>query len=496
MINIKNLSIAYSGKPIFEEANFIINAGEKIGLIGKNGSGKSTFFKLMLKKINPSEGSIDIPQGYRMGHLEQHIHFTYSTAIEEVCSVLPEEREHEGWKGEKIMLGLGFTEEQINEDPMKFSGGYQIKVNLAKILLMEPDMLLLDEPTNYLDIYSIRWLGSFLRKWKNELILITHDRSFMDSIISHTLVIHRNGFKKIAGKTDKILEQIEKEETIYEDQRIREDKERQKTAEWIKKFGSKASLASRAQSMQKSLDKKEVKIKLSDIQGLSFKFNYLPYISKDKMMSIQNISFGYEPEKLLIKNLSFDVIHGDKICIIGKNGNGKSTLLQVLAGNEKPYEGGSVYINEKVNYGYFGQMNVERLNPEKTICQELEEVDSKLDITSVRRVCGNMMFQGDLAFKKIGVLSGGEKSRVMLGKIVLTPVNILLLDEPTNHFDMESSEALMEAIKNFPGSVIMVTHNEYFLRQIATKLIIFDGGKTFAFEGTYDEFLKKVGWAE
>ncbi len=496
MINVKNISISYSGNPIFEEASFVINSGEKIGLIGRNGSGKSTFFKMMLKKLTPNEGSIDIPQGYRMGHLEQHIHFEKPTAIEEVCSILPEDREHEGWKGEKIMLGLGFTEEQMYQDPMQFSGGYQIKVNLAKILLMEPDMLLLDEPTNYLDIYSIRWLGQFLRKWKNELILITHDRAFMDSIITHTLIIHRNNFRKIEGKTNKIIEQIEVEEKIHEDTRIREEKERQKTEDWIKRFGAKASMASRAKSMEKGLEKQEVKMKLSDVKSLSFKFNYLNYGSKDKMMSIKNLSFAYDPAKMLIKDLSFDVHDDDKICIIGKNGNGKSTLLQVLVGNEKPFEGGSISVGEKVEYGYFGQMNVERLNHDQTIVQELEQVDSKLDVTTVRRVCASMMFNGDLAFKKIGVLSGGEKSRVMLGKIILTPVNMLLLDEPTNHFDMESSEALMEAIKEFPGAVIMVTHNEYFLRQIATKLIVFDGGKTFCFEGTYDEFLKKVGWAE
>ncbi len=496
MINVKNLSIAYSGNPIFEEANFIINASEKIGLIGKNGSGKSTFFKLMLQQIKPHEGTIDVPQGYKIGHLEQHIHFEKSTAIEEVCSILPEDREHEGWKGEKIMLGLGFTEEQMYQDPMQFSGGYQIKVNLAKILLMEPDMLLLDEPTNYLDIYSIRWLGQFLRKWKNELILITHDRSFMDSIITHTLIIHRNNFKKITGKTDKILEQIKSEEEHYELARVREEKERQKTEDWIKRFGAKASMASRAKSMEKGLEKQEVKLKLSDVKNISFKFNYLQYGSKDKMMSIKNLSFGYDPNKLLIKDLSFDVLDTDKICIIGRNGNGKSTLLQVLVGNEKPFEGGLVSVGEKSKYGYFGQMNVERLNPEMTIVEEMEQVDRDLDMTQVRRVCAGMMFNGDLAHKKVGVLSGGEKSRVMLGKIVLTSVNMLLLDEPTNHFDMDSSEALMEAIKEFPGAVLMVTHNEYFLRQIATKLIIFDGGKTFCFDGTYDEFLKKVGWAE
>ncbi len=495
MIRAKNISVSFSGREIFSDVNFIINSREKVGLIGRNGSGKSTFLKLILQKLEPDSGTIEIPRGYKIGHLEQHIHFTHNTVLEEICSVLPEDREHEGWKGENILYGLGFTYEDLEKDPKNFSGGYQVKLNLAKLLLLEPQMLLLDEPTNYLDIHSIRWLKEFLNDWRGELILITHDRGFMDSVISHTLIIHRGEFKKVAGNTKGIREKIAIEEEMYEKTRVNEEKQRQKTQEWIDRFGSKASQASRVQSRVKMLEKQDVKEKLAHVDTLEFKFNHNEFNSKDNMFEIENLAFGYSADNLLINGLSFKVANGDKICVIGKNGKGKSTLLKLLTGDLTALKG-TVKTNSKVEIGYFGQMNIDRLNNSSSIYEELQKVDEKLPITRVRQVCGNMMFSGDLASKKIGVLSGGEKSRVTLGKILLKGVNLLLLDEPTNHLDMESCEALMEAIRTFEGAVIMVTHDEYFLQEIANKLVIFDDNKTFTYDDSYEYFLKRIGWKD
>jgi ATP-binding cassette subfamily F protein 3 len=495
VIRVKDLSISFSGRDVFSDASFIINGREKIGLIGRNGSGKSTFLKLILKKLEPDSGMVEIPRGYRIGHLEQHISFSHNTVLEEICSVLPPDRDHEGWKGENILYGLGFTQEDLDKDPKKFSGGYQVKLNLAKLLLVEPQMLLLDEPTNYLDIHSIRWLKEFLQDWDGELILITHDRSFMDSVITHTLVIHRKAFKKVPGNTKGVREKIAAEEEIYEKTRVNEDKQRQKTQEWIDRFGAKASMASRAQSRVKMLEKQDVKEKLAHVETLEFKFNHTPYASKENMIEAESVAFGYTPENLLIQNLSFKIADGEKICIIGKNGKGKSTLLKMLTGDLQALKG-NVKINGKTEIGYFGQMNIDRLDNNRSVYEELQKVDEKLPVTRVRQVCGNMMFSSDLANKKIGVLSGGEKSRVTLGKILLKGVNLLLLDEPTNHLDMESCEALMQAIKSFEGAVIMVTHDEYFLEQIANKLIVFDDNKTFTFEDSYEFFLKRVGWKD
>lgn len=495
MITIQDLSISFDGKALFHDVNVHFNQKEKIGLIGRNGSGKSTFLKLLLKELEPDSGEIKIPRNYKIGYLEQHIKFSHQTIIDEVASVLPEERIYETWKGEKILNGLGFSDEEMLQDPKLFSGGYQVKINLAKLLLLEPNLLLLDEPTNYLDIHSIRWLKKFLKDWTEELILITHDRNFMDSIITHTLNIHRGNFRKFPGNTKKIKEQILQEEEIYEKTRVNQEREREKTQAWIDRFKSKATLASRAQSRAKMLEKKEVKEKLDTIVNLDFNFNYLNYNSKQNLMKVTDISFGYDPNKILINNLSFNVQKGDKICIIGKNGKGKSTLLKLLS-KEIDVLNGEINIHEKVEIGYFGQMNIDRLNNDNSIYEEIQSVDPSIPETKVRTICAHMMFPGKASNKKIGILSGGERSRVTLGRILLNPVNLLFLDEPTNHLDMESTETLMEAVQRFEGSVIMVTHDEYFLNKIANKLIIYDEGKAFFHNGDYRDFQKKIGWKD
>jgi ATP-binding cassette subfamily F protein 3 len=495
VIKAKDLSISFAGNEIFSDGNFIINAREKVGLIGRNGSGKSTFLKLILKKLEPDSGAVEIPKYYRIGHLEQHISFSHETVLEEICSVLSEDREHEGWKGENILYGLGFTYDDLYKDPKKFSGGFQVKLNLAKLLLVEPQMLLLDEPTNYLDIHSIRWLKEFLRDWQGELILVTHDRGFMDSVINHTLLIHRKSFKKVPGNTQGVREKIAAEEEIYEKTRVNEDKQRQKTQEWIDRFGAKASMASRAQSRVKMMEKKGVKEKLEHVATLGFNFTHNPYTSKESLVEVDRLTFGYNPDNLLIKNLSFKVDDGDKICIIGKNGKGKSTLLQLIIEHLNPING-TVKVNGKVEIGYFGQMNIDRLDNNISVYEELQRTDETIPQSRVRQVCSNMMFSNDLANKKIGVLSGGEKSRITLGKILLKGVNLLLLDEPTNHLDMESCDSLLEAIQSFEGTVVMVTHDESFLDKVANKLVIFDDNKTFTFEDSYEFFLKRLGWKD
>lgn len=495
MLKVKDLSISFAGHQVFEDVNVIINKGEKVGFIGRNGSGKSTFLKVILNQLEPDSGEIELPKNYKIGHLAQHIEFTHKTVIDEVCSILSEEREYEGWKGEIILTGLGFSLEDMQKNPHEFSGGYQVKINLAKLLLDEPNMLLLDEPTNYLDIHSVRWLKKFLQDWENELILITHDRDFMDSIITHTLIIHRGNFRKVPGNTLNVREKIEAEEEIYEKTRINEEKKREKTQEWIDRFKAKASMASRAQSRAKMLEKQEVKEKLEEIATLDFHFNYLPFISKENLIEASGLTFGYEGHEVLIKNLSFRIAHDDKICIIGKNGKGKSTLLKLITGDLTPLAG-NVRLHNKVEIGYFGQMNIDRLEKTLTVYEEMHKSAPTATQTTVRRVCGNMMFSGSLADKTISVLSGGEKSRVMLGKILLKPSNILFLDEPTNHLDMESCDALLDAIKIFEGPVLMVTHSEYFLKEVANKLIVFDDEKVFVFEGTYNDFLEKIGWKD
>jgi ATP-binding cassette subfamily F protein 3 len=254
-------------------------------------------------------------------------------------------------------------------------------------------------------------------------------------------------------------------------------------------------MATRAQSKIKMLEKTEKREKLSAIINLDFKFNYEPYNSKENLVNSSKLEFYYEQEKPLIKKLSFSIKSTDKICIIGKNGKGKSTLLKLITGDLEPVTG---YTNKhiKTKIGYFGQMNIDRLDPKNSIYVELQKCVPNMPESKVRSICANMMFQDNLSNKKINVLSGGEKSRVMLGKILINPANLLLLDEPTNHLDLDSCDSLLAAIKDFDGAVLMVTHDEYFLREVANKLIVFDDNRVSVFDGTYNDFLEKVGWTD
>lgn len=494
MLKVKNLELKFGSQIIFNKSSFEIGSGERIGLAGLNGSGKSTLFKILTGEIENFSADIEVPRGYKIGYLQQHLDFTKPTVLEEACLGLPEEEYWNEWKVEKILSGLGFSIEDFQKDPKDFSGGYQVRLNLAKVLAGEPNLLLLDEPTNYLDIISIRWLVSFLKKWPNELILITHDRNIMNSITTHSMAIHRQDMVKCEGDTIKLYEQIALKEELYQKTVANEAKKREEVEKFINRFRAKASLASRVQSKIKQLDKMGNKKSLSTIKTLGFSFNEEPFQARN-LMKTENLTFGYEDGNDLIKNLSFHIEKDDRICIIGKNGKGKSTLMKLLVGELTPKQGDVSY-HPNCKIGYFGQTNIDRLNPKNTIVEELFESRGGLTNTEVYSTAGAMLFSGELAKKPISVLSGGEKSRVSLGKILLNTTNLLMLDEPTNHLDADSCDSLIAAIEDFNGGVVIVTHNEMFLHHLATKLIVFDGGKVSVFNGSYAEFLDKVGWSE
>ena len=492
MLQINDLSLAFGGRPLLDNVSFNIHSGERIGLVGRNGSGKTTLFRLITGKVLPDEGRISMPKNYTIGYLKQHLQFTEATVLEEACLGLKAEERDEIWKGEKILTGLGFTEDELYKSPAEFSGGFQVRLNLAKVLLAEPHLLLLDEPTNYLDILSIRWLTRFLQRWNNELMIITHDRDFMNSVTTHTMAIHRQKVKKIEGDTIKLFEQIAVEEEVYEKTRRKENKKREEAMEFINRFRALAARASLVQSRIKALDRMGKKEELSKIMELGFRFNSLAFEAQC-LMRIEDLSFGYTPHHTLIQSLSLDIGKRDRICVVGKNGKGKSTLLRLLAGELEP-KGGEIKPHPNCSLGYFGQTNIERLNSEMTIEQELAKLRPDLNYSEIRKTCGAMMFSGDLALKKISVLSGGEKSRVSLGKILLSPTNLLLLDEPTNHLDVESCDSMIAALDDFSGAVIIVTHSEMFLHHLADRLIVFNDDRVFVFEGTYQDFLDKIGW--
>lgn len=495
MIQVDDLTISYAGHSLFEKVCLTIQKKEKCGLIGRNGSGKSTFFRLLTQKELPDHGRIVLPKGYQLGYLDQHIHFTKSTILEEAILGLPPEKQEEIYRAEKILFGLGFSKEQFDFSPRDLSGGFQLRLHLAKVLLSEPDCLLLDEPSNYLDILSIRWLTRFLRQWEKEFILITHDREFMDTVCTHTIGIHRKKMKKIKGSTIDFFDQLIEEEKIYESTRMNQEKKREHLQSFIDRFGAKATKAAQAKSRQKTLNRLPTMEKLKNLYDLSFSFNETPFMGK-KLLDAKNLFFSYSPETPLIQNISLEIEKGEKIAIIGKNGKGKSTLLKLLAGEMDPIQG-ELHQSDQTQIGYFGQTNIDRLHQDASIEEEIALSNPNLNTTQVKNICGLMMFGQDLSKKPISVLSGGERSRVLLGKILAKPCNLLFLDEPTHHLDMESIEALIDAIEDFSGALLLVTHSELILKRIAfDKILICSEQKQELFLGNYEEFLEKKGWEE
>lgn len=499
MIQAKNLGMSFGTQNLFENVTFQLGSKERIGLVGRNGTGKSTLFKIVLGEITATSGEITRPKDYTIGSLEQHIHFTKPTVLEECEQVLrlalkEGEELFSTHEAEKILFGLGFKDEDLQKDPKSFSGGYQIRINLTKALLKKPNLLLLDEPTNYLDIVSIRWLKNFLRNFDGEILLITHDRDFMDEVVTHTMGIHRHALKKIKGDTVKYYEQILLDEELYEKARESFERKKKEMQSFIDRFKAKASKAAQAQSRVKALEKMGNMNKLSNVEDLGFKFRYADIPAKT-LFEVKHLAFGYNESDKLFHGLSFAVNKNDRIGIIGKNGKGKSTLLNNISGDLSPLEG-KISFHPSVKVGHFGQTNIQRMSLEATIIEEIQSENGDLSIAQVRNIAGTMMFDGDLAKKKIKVLSGGERARVLLGKILAKPANLLLLDEPTNHLDLESIESLTEEIANFEGAVVLVTHSEIMLRNLCNKLVIFHQGNAEYFEGTYDDFLEKIGWEE
>ena len=496
VIQIQNVTKSFGMQVLLDGASLLIGDHERVGLVGRNGCGKSTLFKMILGQECLDGGNIDIPKKYTLGYLQQHLNFTHATVHEEACSVLkPNE---DGWleehKVEAILFGLGFDEESMHKSPMLLSGGFQIRLNLAKVLAAEPDMLLLDEPTNYLDIVSMRWLSRFLRSWKGEVLLITHDHHFMDEVCTHTAGIFRHKIRKVKGTVEKLRETIAEEEEVAQRTQENEAKKKEQLEKVIERFRYKAAKAAMVQSKIKAAAKLATGERLTHERNLDFSFTEAGFPGK-RMLQIKGLTFAYPNGPELITDLTMEVFKGDRIAVIGPNGRGKTTLLNLIAKELQP-TAGEISYNPNLQINYFGQTNINRLNLDNTVEEEIasaiEEVSQK---SRARGLAGLMMFSGDAALKKVKVLSGGERSRVLLGKILASACNMLLLDEPTNHLDMESIESLIDALEDYEGTALVVTHDEELLHAFANRLVVFDGGTCRIFEGTYADFLEKVGWA-
>jgi ATP-binding cassette subfamily F protein 3 len=493
MLQVSSLEKHFGERVLFSNASLTVSPGERVALFGRNGSGKSTLLKIIAGEDSPDNGEVSTPRGYRIGYLRQHLSFSKSTVLEEACTAIIGDPVAEQYKAEIVLAGLGFTESELELAPSALSGGFQIRINLAKLILSEPNMLLLDEPTNYLDIVSLRWLEGYLQMWPGEMIVISHDRYFCDQVSTHSALVYRGGFRKIEGNSEKLFERIAADEELHERTRENREKEIKRMEAFITRFKAQASKATLVQSRVKALARMEKLDELTSDPTLDFRFVHRDFPGRFPF-EVRDISFGFDSHKRpLVDGLSFALKKDDRIGVIGKNGRGKSTLLKLLAGELTPTDG-EILVSPNSSISFFAQTNTNRLDPANTVESEIQQTNQKLGRTAVRAICGCMMFEGDDALKKISVLSGGERSRVLLGKILATPSNVLLLDEPTNHLDVESVMALTEALEEFEGAAVIVTHSEEMLRRLATRLIIFQGEAPFLFEGTYDEFLDSIGW--
>ncbi|MDA8792191.1 ATP-binding cassette domain-containing protein [Bacteriovoracaceae bacterium] len=488
MLQVNQLHKDFGSRILLEGVTFNMSKSEKMGLVGRNGHGKSTLLKIIAGIENSSSGTVSFPKGYRLGYLSQHLSFSKETVLTECLEVLDGD-ENQAYKVYSFLDGLGFQPEDYEKNPMSFSGGMQLRIHLAKTLLSDSDILLLDEPTNYLDLSSMIWLGQYLKSLKSEIIIISHNKQFMNSVCDSIGGIYLRKFKKVKGDTYKYYEQLQIEQEVQEKAKVNQDKKIKHMQSFVDKYRAKARGASQAQSRLKSLQKME-DLSLEEDQGLiNFRFHYAAFSAKI-LCEIKDLAFAYPEKELLFKNLNIPIRANDRIGIVGLNGKGKSTLLKLLSKKLQPSTGELRFHNKCID-GFFGQTNIDLLNPTITVQDEIASANPELETSLVRSICGSLLFSGDDALKKVSVLSGGEKSRVLLGKILAQKCNMLLLDEPNNHLDMESIEILIEELNSFPGAVVIVCHDMDILQRVCKKFIVFHEDNAFEFLGGFDDYYNK-----
>lgn len=532
MISIRNLSVEFSAKSLFDNINYVINRRDRIALVGKNGAGKSTMLKIIAGLQQPTSGSVTVPSGVTVGYLPQHMTTEdtcsvadearkafsdmaemredlermntqlaertdyesdeYSELIERVAALTERLAMEDGSGGEaeieKTLTGLGFTREDFNRPTCEFSGGWRMRIELAKILLRRPDVLLLDEPTNHLDIESIQWLENFLVTKAGAVVLVSHDRAFIDNVTNRTIEISLGKIYDYAVNYSKYVvlhqERIEQQMRAYQNQQ----KMIQDTEDFIERFRYKATKSVQVQSRIKQLAKIErIEVDEVDTSRLNLKFPPAPR-SGDYPVIADNVGKAYGNHQVF-DHATFTIKRGEKVAFVGKNGEGKSTLVKCIMG-EIPFTG-NLKIGHNVKIGYFAQNQATLLDGEITVFDTIDRVAVGDIRTRIRDILGAFMFGGDASDKKVKVLSGGEKTRLAMIRLLLEPVNLLILDEPTNHLDMKTKDILKQAIKDFNGTVIVVSHDREFLDGLVEKVYEFGGGQVRECLGGIYEFLEK-----
>lgn len=525
MIAINNLTFEIGARALYDEANWHIKPGEKIGLIGANGTGKTTLLKIIVGDYKPTSGTISMAKDLTMGYLNQDL-LSYSSdknivhvAMEafhrqnqlhdEIEALLQKletdytedllhklsDKQHEfevldgyniEYKAHEILAGLGFSESDCHRKLSTFSGGWRMRVMLAKILLQAPDILLLDEPTNHLDLPSIQWLEGYLKAFDGAIVIVSHDRWFLDRVIDRTVEARKGKLNVYAGNYTFYLEEKAQREEIQRGEFKNQQSKIKQEERLIERFRAKASKAKMAQSRIKMLDKME---RVDDVDDDNPSVNFSFRFSKQSgrhVITIEDVTKKY-PVIDILDHAEAIIEKGDKIALIGANGKGKSTLLRIIAGTDQDFTG-KCETGHNVTETFFAQHQLESLHLESQVLQELQAFAPKHTETELRSILGSFLFTGDDVFKKIKVLSGGEKSRVALAKALTADANFLILDEPTNHLDIASVNILVQALIQFEGTIIVVSHDRYFLDKVANKIWFIEDEKIKVYPGTYAEF--------
>ena len=525
MIAINNLTFEIGARALYDEANWHIKPGEKIGLIGANGTGKTTLLKIIVGDYKPTSGTISMSKDITLGYLNQDLlsyasdksilhvameaferqnilHAEIEVLLKKLETDYSEDllnklsdKQHEfealdgyniEYKAHEILAGLGFADVDQERKLSTFSGGWRMRVMLAKILLQAPDILLLDEPTNHLDLPSIVWLEDYLRNFEGAIVIVSHDRWFLDKVINRTVESRKGKLTVYAGNYSFYLEEKGLREEIQRGEFKNQQAKIKQEERLIERFRAKASKAKMAQSRIKQLDKLE---RIDDVDddnpSVNFTFKFGKQSGRN-VTTIEGLSKSY-PNLEILNNADAIIEKGDKIALIGANGRGKSTLLRIIAGADKTFEGKSE-TGYNVTQTFFAQHQLESLHLESEILAELQSFAPKHSDTELRSILGSFLFTGDDVFKKIKVLSGGEKSRVALAKALTADANFLILDEPTNHLDMASVNILIQALQQYEGTFIAVSHDRYFLDNIANKIWFIEDHKIKEYPGTYQEY--------
>ena len=518
MLNVHNLSVAFGGEYLFEEISFRLNGGDRVGLIGKNGAGKSTMLKLLAKEMPLDEGAIATEKNIRIGFLKQDIDFEEGRTVleesyqafseikemelklDEINTALAERTDYESdgyhqlmvdlndvthryeilggynYQGdtEKVLLGLGFKREDFNTLTDTFSGGWRMRIELAKLLLQNNDVLLLDEPTNHLDIESIIWLEQFLRNFTGAVVIVSHDKMFLDNVTNRTIEI---SLGRIYDYNKPYSQFLVHRQEIKEQQlsaQKNQEKQIQQTERLIEKFRAKSSKASMAQSLIKKLDKMD-RIEVDEEDNSVMNVRFPVSVTPGKVVAeLNGISKSYGPKKVL-EDIDLMVDRGSKTAFVGQNGQGKTTLAKIMVG-ELDYQG-NLKMGHNVQLGYFAQNQAEYLDGNKTILDTMIDAANETNRSRVRDILGSFLFRGDEVDKYVKVLSGGERNRLALAKMLLQPFNVLVMDEPTNHLDIKSKNVLKQALQNFEGTLILVSHDRDFLQGLTDRVYEFkDGG--------------------